>query len=282
MRPIAAAPRSRAAGGCRLALLAASVGITVSCGGSPGAPGPIPQPNNQPPVITSVEIAPSRIEVNEEVAVRATVQDAETPVESLRYEWSADGGTFSGEGASVTWRPAADAATPGDFALRLTVVEPYAESEHRVSAASPPVRVHDSPSELREMSLSFLNCFADSSRSADECLVNFSDSCRGKQREREDIEDNREYYDIRSSSMQFQTVDIAEDRLSARIVVACEFRSRYRKCPPDVPDCVVGGTERVEGDCRLTAVYESRRWWLCDSTFRGDLVPSLLYFFGGR
>jgi hypothetical protein len=224
--------------------------------------------------------------LNEEVALRATVQDAETPVESLVYEWSADGGTFTGEGAAVTWRPPADAETPADFTIRLTVRERYgppnAQSEHVVTATSPPVRVHDSPTELREMSLRFLELFGDSDKSADECLVDFSDSCRGKESEREDIEDNREYYDIRSSSFDFDDLEIAEDRMSARMVVECEFRSRVRKCPPDQPACVVGSTEEVSGDCLLTAIYESQRWWLCDSSFDPDQAPVPLRFFGKR
>lgn len=271
------------------AAVIALAAVALSCGGSPGGPGPVPQPQNQPPVIAGIAVDPARVELNEEVSLRATVQDAETPPESLVYEWSADGGTFTGEGASVTWRPPSDAATPADFTLRLTVVERYGppnasgqQAEHRITASSTPVRVHDSPKELREMSLRFLELFADSDKSADECLVDFSDSCRGKESEREDIEENREFYDIRSSSFDFDDVKISQDRMSARMVVECEFRSRVRKCPPDQPACVVGSTDEVSGDCRLTAIYENQRWWLCDSTFDADNVSAPLRFFGKR
>jgi hypothetical protein len=287
---------SCASGVCRLrrsirvrlaqAALAAAIGVTLSCGSSsPARPAPPPQ-QNQPPVITAIEIQPARIELNEEVSVRVTVQDAETAPEQLVYEWSADGGTFTGQGASVTWRPPADADTPADFVLRLTVRERFGnasgQTEHSVNGSSPPVRVHDSPTELREMSLKFLELFADSDRTASECLVDFSDSCRGKQSEREDIEDNRRYYEIRSSSLDFEFVDIATDRQRANMIVECEFRSRYRRCPPDAGSCVVGETDEISGLCLLTAVYENNRWWLCDSHFDPEGSPSAvpLRFFG--
>jgi hypothetical protein len=260
--------------------------VTLSCGSSPSGPAPVPQPQNQLPVISKIEIEPARIELNEEVALRATVQDAETPAESLVYEWAADGGTFTGEGASVRWRPPEDAETPVDYTIRLTVRERYgpagAPGEHVVNATSPAVRVHDSPTELREMALRFLELFADSDRSPDECLVEFSDSCRGKESERDDIEENRKYYEIRSSSFEFDDLDISDDRMSARISVDCRFRSRFRRCPSDDATCVVGATEEVSGACRLTAIYEKQRWWLCDSKFDSDSAGVSLRFFGKR
>lgn len=223
------------------------------------------------------------------MSVRAIVQDAETPVASLIYEWAADAGTFSGEGPSVTWRPPQDLETPADYQLRLTVREPYGAAgadgvrpEHRVTATSPPVRVHDSPAELRTLSLSFLEKFANSRLSAEECLVDFTDSCRGKQSEREDIEYNREHYEIRSSSLEFDRLTIEADGMSARMVVECEFRSRIRKCPEGAAGCVVGSTGRVRGDCLLTAVYEQGRWWLCSSNFHGENVPGIVPFFRPR
>jgi len=42
--------------------------------------------------------------LNEDVAVKAAVTDAETPVSQLTFEWSADVGTITGTGPSVTWR----------------------------------------------------------------------------------------------------------------------------------------------------------------------------------
>jgi hypothetical protein len=282
-QPVRVTPRLVRQAGFALGLL-----VALSCGGSPSGPAPVPQVN-QPPVISSIAIEPDRIEVNGEVSVQAHVQDAETPVENLIYEWEADGGTFSGEGASVTWRAPEDAETPADYALRLTIREVYGtpdaagvRPEHRVTASSPAVRVHDSPRELREMALRFLHDFADSGVSADECVREFSDSCRGKESEREDIEENREHFRILSSSLDFDRVDIASDGMSAEMTVECEFRSRIRKCPDDEMGCVEGSIEEVEGDCDLTAIYEDRRWWLCDSSFRGSMMPIMRLFFGRR
>ena len=284
--PPDADPANRvSASGVHTVVLLLALGTTLSCGGSPSAPGPPPPPPNPPPVISGIEIEPARVELKQEVTVRATVQDAETPAGSLTYEWAADGGTFTGSGATVTWRPPADAVTPADYVLRLTVIERYGDSnsqENRVTSNSPAVRVHDSPTELRDMSLAFLESFADSDVPADQCLVDFSDSCRGKESERRDIEENREYYRILSSSLDFDDVDISSDFLSAWVVVDCEFRSRVRKCPDNTPGCVVGAIERAKGECLLSAIYENRRWWLCDSSFDGVVTPGLRRFFGLR
>jgi hypothetical protein len=239
--------------------------------------------------VSSIELSGDRVEVGADLTVRAVVEDAETPVESLTFEWSADAGTFSGSGREVTWKAPVDADTPRDYELRLTVREPYGTAaaggvrpEHRITASSPAVRVHDSPAELRRMSISFLEKFANSNLSADQCLTDFTDSCPGKGSERRDIEDNRLYYDIRSSSLQFDRLTIASDRRTARMVVECEFRSRIKRCPDGASGCVVGSTGRVRGDCNLTAVYEARRWWLCTSTFDGETVPGLVPFFRDR
>lgn len=271
----------------RLAALLLSCAMLPSCGGPPGGPSPPPPPPPPPnaaPVITSIEVSSTRVEVNEAVSVRAVVVDAETPVEALIYEWSADGGTFSGTGSTVTWRPPAGAMTPADFVLRLVVRELYGSgSEHRVTGNSPSIRVHDSPTELRLLSLSFLEKFGDSSISPEACVVDFADSCKGKRAELEDIRYNREYFEIRSYSLEFDRVTIVPGASPpARMVVGCEFRSRIVKCPSNVPTCVVGVTERVRGDCLLTGVYEMQRWWLCDSNFDGERVPALLPFFRGE
>ena len=96
--------------------LAGTVAFAIGCGGSPMDPGPVPPPpaTNQAPNIESITTSAQRIEVDETVTVTASVRDAETPADQLIYEWSADGGTFAGQGASVTWRPAGDAATPAN------------------------------------------------------------------------------------------------------------------------------------------------------------------------
>jgi hypothetical protein len=233
------------------------------------------------------------MEVSEEVTVTATVRDPETAVGDLQYAWSAEGGTFSGEGASVQWRPPADADTPADYVLELTVTETYGAADangvrpsHTVKASSAAVRVHDSPQEIGDLSMAFLRDFATSSISADEAVREFSDStevCRkGKAAEHEDIAFNRKYFKITDSSLRLVRASMATGRLTGSATVACGFTSTVKDCPPGRSGCVVGATEKVAGDCRLTTVYDERRWWLCTSSFDGDRVLSMRWFFGDR
>ena len=265
---------------------------SYGCGGStPTNPGPPPPPPavNQAPVIDSVTASVPRAEVGTDVIFTATVRDAETPVSQLIFEWAADAGTFSGAGSSISWRPPDNAATPADYLIRVTVREQYGTApaggqrpEHRVTANSTPVRVHNSPKELGEMAMRFLTDFANSSVSADTCVREFSNSCAEKSAERSQIADNRRDYDILSSSLRLREVVVNQDKVSARMRVDCSFTSRVKACVPgtSVPGCVVGKTERVSGDCNTTGIYEQGRWWLCESRFDGMLVPAMRGFFG--
>ncbi len=266
----------------------------TSCGGSPGGPGPITppppsQPANVPPTIESIALGAERAEVGEEITVTATVRDPETAVAQLQYAWTADGGTFSGEGASVRWRPPADRATPAEYTMRLTVTETYGNADasgvrptHVVAATSTgSVRVHNSPGEIGALALGFLREFATSTIPADIAVRNFTDSCRGKSDERSEVADNRVYYEILGSSLNLVNTSVAPSRLAGTARVACGFTSRIKACQPGRPGCVVGATEKVAGDCVLTTVYEQRRWWLCTSTFEnGVTLPSTRWLFG--
>lgn len=267
------------------------VAATCACGGSPGGPTPPPPPpvQNQAPVIDSVVSNVQRAEVGTDVIFTATVRDAETPVSQLIFEWAADGGTFTGAGASISWRPPDNATTPADFVIRLTVREQYGTApaggqrpEHRITSNSNPVRVHNSVKELGDMAMRFLTDFANSSVSADTCVREFSNSCPEKARERSQIQDNRRDYEILSSSLRLREVVVSQDKMSGRMRVDCSFTSRVKACVPGngVPNCTVGAIERVSGDCNTTAVYEQGRWWLCESRFDGQLVPAMRGFFG--
>jgi hypothetical protein len=270
-------------------LAIAALTFGAACGGSPIDPGsdPPPPPANQPPVIDSITLSGGRIEIDGDVTVTASVRDAETAIDQLTFEWAADGGTFSGQGPTVTWRPPSDAVTPADFVIRLTVRELYGTApaggtrpEHRITRSSDSIRVHDSPRELGDLALRFLTDFANSAVSADSCVREFSDGCRGKADERSQIEDNRQNYEILSSSLRLKGVSVAANRLTGAMTVDCGFTSRIKRCVPGISNCSVGGIERVAGDCLLTGVYEQNRWWLCDSNFSGSLVPSMRLFFG--
>jgi hypothetical protein len=264
--------------------------LLVSCGDSPTRPGPIgqppppPPPPNQAPVVESITLGADRVEADAEITVTATVRDAETAADRLQLAWSAAAGTFTGTGASVRWRAPKGPATPADYTLTLTVTETYGTNQqHGVTSNSPAVRVPDSPQEVSDMGLRFLRAFADSSVPPDAAVRDFADSCDGKREELEDIEDNRRKYTITGSSFIPRGASL-KSPTTAETRITCEFRSVIRNCrASDGPDCRVGATERVSGDCDLTAVYEQRRWWLCSSRFNNAvLLPSMRPFHGWR
>jgi hypothetical protein len=285
-------------------ILAARVGsvllaiVIAGCGSTPAGPGPVtplptqpaPAPTvNVPPTIDSIAIGVERAEVGDDVTVTATVHDPETAITDLQFAWSADAGTFSGEGATVKWRPPSEGATPADFTMRLTVTETYGVADasgvrpkNVVSATSAgSVRVHNSPREIGDMSLGFLRDFANSAIPADVAVRDFSDTCPGKAEERGNVADNRIHYEVLSASLSLVNSGAAASRLTGNAKVACEFSSLVKACQADRPTCKVGSVEKVKGDCVLTTVYQQRRWWLCDSHFENGVnVPLARAFFG--
>lgn len=267
--------------------------VFAGCSDPPSSPGPVPPPPpvqtpNNPPVIDAITVSESRIEADQEITVTATVRDAETAVDQLTFAWSADAGSFSGSGPSVKWRAPKERQTPLNYTLRLTVTENYgaqtstgAQSQHIVNGTSPQVRVHDSLKEIGDMALRFLRSFADSAVSADTAIQEFSDSCAGKQAEKEDIQDNRRDFDILSSQLNLSTARVRSAWSRGEATVRCAFTSRRKYCGPDAPrGCRVGAIESVAGNCNLNTVYEQQRWLLCDSTFDGTLLSSMRGFFG--
>ena len=241
-----------------------------SCGSSPMSPGPVTPITppvtavNTPPVIESIVASASRAEVDTDVTLTATVRDAETPIGQLKFEWKADAGTFSGEGATVSWRAPKGTTTPADYTIRLTVTETYGTAnavggsqQNIVNGTSPVIRLHDSPKELGALAMSFLGDFANSSVSPSTCVRDFSDGCRGKADEKSDIESNREHFTITNSSLRLQNVRVGANGTTANMSVACSFTSRIIKCQPGSTGCVVGSVGTVAGDCALTGVYRT-------------------------
>jgi hypothetical protein len=272
--------------------------VITSCGSTPAGPGPVTPPSTQPPptppvnvppTIDSIAIGVNRAEVGDDVTVTATVSDPETAITDLQFAWSADAGTFSGEGPSVKWRPPSEGVTPADYTMRLTVTETYGVADANgvrpknvVSATSAgSVRVHNSPKEIGDMSLTFLRDFANSAIPADVAVRDFSDSCPGKAEERTNVADNRIHYEVLSASLNLVNASVATNRMTGNAKVACGFNSLVKACQADRPTCKVGSVEKVAGDCVLTSVYEQRRWWLCDSHFENGVnVPLARAFFG--
>jgi hypothetical protein len=225
------------------------------------------------------------------VDLTAAVEDQETAVDGLTYEWSADGGSFTGTGTKVKWQPPTGMPTPQNYSLRVTVVEPYqalngagqiVTQTHRVVSEVVIVRVHDSPKELGDMGLRFLGFFANSSLSPQACLVDFSDNCGGKADEFGDIVFNRAHYLILSSTLGPPRVNYTPGSNSADMLIRTAITSRIINCQDMPAGCVVGSLENALFDGFLRAVYENGRWWLCVSNARAltSLTPSMRFFFG--
>jgi hypothetical protein len=232
---------------------------------------------NLPPAITSLVASSPRVEVGQDVGLTAVVTDSETPVDQLVFEWSAASGAFTGTGPSVRWRaPSGLKTSPETVNLLLTVIERYQatdpdgnlESRENRAAGAASITVTDSVVEITNLVTTFLDDFSNSSVPAATCVRNFSDNCRGKQEELQDIEYNRATRRIESSSYRIDRITINPERTYADIKAVCTFRSVI---------IASGQNETAIGDCLLTAVYEGSRWLLCDSFFRGTTTTGLLF-----
>jgi hypothetical protein len=228
------------------------------------------------------------------VTLTATVEDAETPVANLTYKWTAENGTFAGEGAKVTWTPGADAKTPGDFVVTLTVTERVGTgSSENTASGTLTVHVNNSPKELAELSLRFLGNFANSKVSPETCVSEFSDTtstcARGKKDELADIDDNRHDYEMIGSNLRHTGLSIGSSKTSATVHTSCSFTVKVISSNPrdevcQAGKCPLGSTGSSSGDCWTTNVYEKGRWFLCESHFTsqsslastpGAFVPTL-------
>lgn len=218
--------------------------------------------------------------LNEDVAVKAAVTDAETPVSQLTFEWSADVGTITGTGPSVTWRMPATASTPRSATVTLRVVEPLGGGGGSQSTtAKATLSLHDSVAEVGNISRQFLLDFSDSSMPGSYVVRNFWEGCSGKAEELSDVNNNRLYYTILSSTIGqptnvtigFKAGCVVPGR-GARdgdgcAVVQCLWRDLYK------PTGAIGTTS---GPDYLTAVYRNSRWWLCSSDFPSGSTTSTI------
>jgi hypothetical protein len=102
----------------RLVMLLASTALLLSSActlvSPPPAPPP-PPPPNQPPVIDSLT-AEKEIPTLTETPVVCQASDADG--DTLTYQWSADGGTITGEGSTIVWTAP---ATSDNYTVKVTV-----------------------------------------------------------------------------------------------------------------------------------------------------------------
>ena len=281
--------RSRVALARTLAAVVAAGGLVAGACGSPTVTPPVV--TNTPPIIESLAIGP-RAEADVPIQIAATVKDAETPLSQLTYTWSASPqiGTFSGNSVSgsqalITWRPPKGQKTPDVYTITLTVTESYTsagQAKQNIVSSSTTVPYNDSPKELGDLGLRFLGYFANSVISPQACVVDFSDSCRGKAEELSDIEYNRAHYTILSHTFGEPRVTYLSGSPSAEILIRTAIRSRIKSCTGIPSPCTVDSTEDVLFDAYLPSVYEQGRWWLCSSNAFGitSVAPSMKFFFG--
>jgi hypothetical protein len=243
-----------------------------------------PAADNRPPTIGGITSRSSRAnapsafaDLDDTLTVTATVSDAETPADQLRYEWTADAGAFAGSGREVTWRAPAQATTPAVVRLSLTVIETYqtvnsqglpVSAEHRVPATFD-VRLHASAKEVRDMSVEFLIDFSQQRLSPEQVVRNFSDSCRGKFAELDEVRNNQNVYTITAYNVE------GNPPVEVAFAGVCRERGRtgdacsYVNVRWDSTEKANGKRSVTIGVDQVNAIYENSRWRLCDSDFFG-------------
>jgi len=272
----AAAAHKSARFGAR-ARLAAAVAVIVgaSCSG-PTKPGPPPPPTvgpATPPIIKSIAVPSSRVEAGTDVPITAVIEDAETPLAALAFQWSASAGTIMGTGPSAVWRVPGGLTKGIDVTVSLTVIDTYdaivnnvvVKQQFIVSSTSAPFRVHDSIAEVKELARKFLvDLFGNSSVPPAACMVDFADTCatlpEGKIREQQEIVDNRALVVTTRVEMFNQDVRFFSPTFGT-VHSATQYTGHY------VGDPMLGSTC---GDFELTMVYVGNRWWICESYFNEE------------
>ncbi len=253
------------------AISCTTVGILVAACSSPTAPPkPPPVADATPPVIRSISVPSSRVEAGQAVMITAVVEDAESPLTSLGYSWSASVGTISGAGLVATWTIPHGITKGLDVTVTLVVTESYEIVENNqivkrrfvVSSESAGFRVHDSEAEARELARRFLiDLFGNSSVPPSDCLADFSDLCAsiayGKNDELNDIIANRDQVVIRQATMLLQRSEWRSADFGY-IHNAVLYDDYYRDGRLKAPTC---------GDFEVSVIYGDGRWWLCTSRY---------------
>jgi hypothetical protein len=253
--------------------------VTVNVGGRSGAlPGGFTYEADTSPTISSVIAQGTRphepknfADLDEEIAVTASVTDPDTPADRLTFEWSAAEGTISGSGATVAWRAPADAATPKSVTLTVNVSDP---GSNRATATAN-VSLHNSKKEVGDLARQFLLDFSDSNTEPAFVVRSFTKSPRceaDRDEEFSEIDANRKTYKIVGSAIGPAAVNLQFASLP------CSYRPRDGDACATVPSrwdsvCVPGATctpGRTQGVDYVTAVFEETQWRLCASYFRAD------------
>jgi hypothetical protein len=229
-----------------------------------------------PPVIRAITVPTSRVEAGANITLTATVEDAETPLTQLAYQWAASAGTISGSGTTATWTMPAGIKTGVNVTISLTVVDTYdavvnnqvVKQQFTVIGTSSVFRVHDSVAETKELARRFLiDLFGNSAVPVEACLADFTELGRcaeGKRKERDDIVEHRKNYVVVSAQIDSQTARFFGSN-DGEVRSISRFRDRV---------IATGFVGDFCGDFVLTTVYAEGRWWLCESTLDRSYQPS--------
>jgi hypothetical protein len=239
---------------------------------TPGASMQPPRPPDNPgPSVAAIHVNVGgreidRAEVDQDIVLTANVAESKTAVSHLIFNWTVPVGEIRGEGSTVAWRIPKGTPTPVSSFPTLELVEQYPDfesglvplmKEHRTSADGPMMHVNDSIAEVTTISRAFLvDYFGNSSVSPEACLVDFSDTCRGKAEELDDIRINRSKYLIKTVAVGAVKIEFHPSMNAAYVTAPCEIHDIERS---------TGRPHMMRADCLLTAVYDKPRWYLCDS-----------------
>jgi hypothetical protein len=280
--------------------------VVNACGDSPGGPGPIVNPppvTNNPPVITSVTVQSARAnapadfaDVGDSVAVTAVVTDAETPVETLQYNWTATVaavavGSFTGTGSRVTWVAPATIPGPAMVTVALEVVERFGTNQENRVRQTATIDLHDSKKEVGAMSEGFLTEFSkpQTNQNLRDIMKDFNAARCPDPREVEAEEgDVQRHYE--NFVMHSYTINPAQVTVNFGGVCAhAPGGIRGDACAAvsvvwNSTDKRNGITLTTRGTDLLTAAYSvtDRRWWLCSSRFQGTSSLGHSFYNGGR
>jgi hypothetical protein len=255
-----------------------------------------PSGANRPPTVTSIRSVGSRpgqpplfADLNETVTLIATASDAETPVNSLTFEWTGPG-SFTGSGSTVMWHvPAGAASTPLPVGVGLTLVESYVEGTvthvNRSDPAAIVLQVHDSQNEIMGMGEDFLTLFSKSDVPTDTVLHNFSTTCdqgAGRAQEKLDTDTARRNYTQNFNAFRVArrppvTIDFVNRRCQIpdgrvqRNVDACSSYTVHWEITylRYVDSHSPGDREVTDGIDFVSAALENNQWRLCHSDFLG-------------
>jgi hypothetical protein len=211
-----------------------------------------------------------RAEIEHDIILTADVQDSKTAVSRLLFNWSVPFGEIRGEGARVAWHVPKGTSTPVSGYATLELTEQYpdftsglipAVREHRTTGDGPMMHVNDSMAEITKMAVAFLvDYFGNPKVSPEACLVDFSDTCKGKADELDDIRRTRSEHVMRKAEAYVSKITFHPSMNAADIIAPCVFLDT---------DLKSGARHAAVADCLLTAVYDKPRWYLCDSHING-------------